>query len=389
MPWKETEAVKERMRFVVRLGEGERMAALCREFEISPKTGYKIYGRWCREGMAGLGDRSRAPHSHPAQVGALMAALVVGWRELHPTWGPKKLRAHLQRYCEGVPAASTIGALLRRQGLNVPRQGRHHVPPHSQPLAHAQGPNTVWCADFKGWFRTRNGQICYPLTVTDGYSRFLIRCQALVHPSYQETWPVLEAAFREYGLPAALRTDNGTPFAGQGLGGLCRLAIRLLKLGVLPERIARGRPEQNGRHERMHRTLKAEATQPPQANLRLQQLEFQRFQQEFNFQRPHEALHQQVPADHYHPSPRPYPQQEPQLEYGPEFVVRQVRHSGEIRWAAGRIYLTQALAGEPVGLLQVDDHHWSIYFGRLELAQLDSRRMKLVRPRLKRRHLLA
>jgi transposase InsO family protein len=377
MPWKDTCAMDERTQFIGDWLRGEEgIAALCRAYGISRKTGYKWIARYQAAGAAGLLERSRAPRRHPQAVGSAVEALLLAARAAHPTWGPRKLLAWLapRRPDVALPAASTVGEVLRRAGLVVPRRRRARTPPWTAPLAHAAGPNAVWCADFKGQFRVGEGTLCYPLTISDACSRFLVRCQALPAIEGARVRPLFDAAFREYGLPAAIRTDNGPPFASTALGGLTPLSVWWVKLGILPERIAPGHPEQNGRHERLHRTLKRETALPPHgpaATLRAQQRAFDRFRAEYNHERPHEALAQRPPASAYTPSARPYPSRLPPLEYPDADAVRWVRHNGQLRWQGRLLYLSEALAGEPVGLTALDERHWQIAFGPLCLGVLD------------------
>lgn len=360
-------------------------AQLCREFDYSRKAGYALLARYREGGLESLADRSRRPHQHPtalteAQIGELAAL-----RGEHPTWGPKKLRGYLLLHDRWSPACSTIGAVLQREGLSTPRRRVRRTPPYTAPFAACSGPNALWCIDYKGWFRTQDGQRVEPLTITDAHSRFLLRCQALRDTSHEAAYPVVLAAFREYGLPAVIRSDNGSPFASTALGGLSRLTVWWIRLGIVHERIDPGRPYQNGRHERMHGTLKIEGTQPPQANRRAQQQLFHRFRQQFNEVRPHEALGQRPPASQYTPSPRPYPLCLPELEYPAGVIIRRVRSNGEIKWKGQRLYLSETLVGESVGLEQVDHHRWRLWFGPVELALLDHHTGKLIIPKAKTR----
>jgi putative transposase len=392
MPWKEIPVSQQRLRFIARCLEsdatGERnMSALCREFGISRKTGYALLARYHSGGGAALQDRSRAPQQHPNAVAAELEAAIVQARACHPTWGPAKLRRWLERQHPATawPAVSTIGALLQRHGLTVPRRRVHRTLPYTQPLAHCDGPNRVWCADFKGWFKTADGRPCHPFTLSDGYSRYLLRVQALMHPTHEQVQPLFMAAFREYGLPQAIRTDNGPPFGSRGLGGWSRLSVWWLKLGIVHERIEPGQPQQNGRHERMHRTLKAEATQPPQANQRAQQRTFAHFVREFNDERPHQALGQVTPASVYVISARAYPRRLPAVDatsYGADMAVRRVRSSGEIKWQGQRLYLSDSLVGEWIGLEEVGEGQWAVHFGPQELAVRDERRQLWLPPRV-------
>lgn len=371
MPWNRTSPEKERMAFVAQYQCGDStMTTLCRAFGVSRKTGYLWVHRVEAEGLAGCQERSRAPKRHPHAVAQEVRGTVVATRVAHPTWGPRKLVAHLEATMpEHVwPAPSTLGMLLAREGLVQPRRRRRHTPPYGQPFQACHGPNAVWCADFKGWFRTGDGVRCDPLTITDAYSRVLLRCAALRRPTLAEARPVFEAAFQEYGLPLALRTDNGPPFAAASVAGLSALSLWWLKLGILPERIEPGKPAQNGRHERMHRTLKAETATPPAANRQAQQAAFDRFRAEYNAVRPHEALGQRPPLSRYVPSPRPYTKVLEEFTYPSADLVRRVRSSGDIKWHQHSIFLSEVLEGEPVGLYERADGLWEVRLGPLALG---------------------
>ena len=287
--------------------------------------------------------------------------------------GPKKLVAWLRSGEPDVawPASSTASGILDRAGLVKRRKRRHRSSPWDEPFAHARQPNDVWSIDFKGWFRTGDGTRIDPLTTQDAASRYLLVCEGLERPAGPEARRALERAFREYGLPRVIRTDNGPPFASAGLGSLSPLAIWWVKLGILPERIEPGRPEQNGRLERLHRTLKAETASPPMANRKRQRRAFDRFRQSYNFERPHEALGQRPPALLYSPSFRPYPYRVRHPEYGTGVTVRRVRGNGAIKWKGNRIYVSEALRGEPIGLVQQEEHIWTIQFGSLLIGVLD------------------
>lgn len=269
------------------------------------------------------------------------------------------------------PVSSTIGEILKRHGLVVPRRRSRRTVPCNEPFVGYDSPNDVWCADFKGWFRTGDGSRCDPFTLTDGHSRFILRCQAVTKPDYTYVKPLFDAAFQEYGLPRAIRTDNGPPFVTTTLGGLSRLSIEWIKLGIIPERIEPGKPAQNGRHERMHRTLKEETAKPPKSNLRAQQRAFDLFLKEFNYERPHEALNQLTPADIYSASPIQLPLRLPEIVYPDYYVLRKVHSQGDLRWRNKQIHLSKTLAGETVGLEQISDRVWNIYFATLKLATLD------------------
>ncbi len=381
MPWKETRVMDERMQFVVMYLEHEwDMASLCRHFGVSRKTGYKWISRYIEAGPVGLIDQSRAPLSHRFGVSEESVAGIIAARQDHPTWGPRKLRAWLTRHYPDVvwPAGSTIGEILRRHGLTIPRRRSRKGTPYTEPLQHCDHPNAVWSADFKGWFVTGDGRRCDPLTITDNYSRYLLRCQAVKATGHELVQPIFEAAFREYGLPNAIRTDNGPPFATTTVGSLSRLSIWWLKLGIVPERIAPGKPAQNGRHERMHRTLKQETASPPKQTWGQQQLAFDRFRQEYNHDRPHESIDDDIPANRYHASSKNYPLVVPAMTYPDDMVVRWVHAQGDLRWNNHQIYLSETLAGEPVGLRQTDNDRWDLYFATIKLAVLDTQNRRLI-----------
>lgn len=377
MSWKKTCAIEERFQFIEDWKQKEwNFTELCDRYEVSRKTGYKWLERYQAEGLDGLQEQSRAPLWHPNQVVAEVAEALVGARDMHPSWGPVKLKAFLEREAPEVvwPAASTIGVILAERGLVIPRK-RHRrgagVP--ASEIVEAPGPNAVWSVDFKGWFRCGCGVRCDPLTISDAFSRFVLRCQALMGEKTALVHPVFQAAFQEYGLPERMRSDNGPPFAAPGLAGLSELAVWWIKLGIHPERIRPGRPSENGRHERMHRVLKQETAQPPAEDLRAQQRGFDRFRQEYNYQRPHAALGLKVPADFYRPSPRPYPSRLAEITYPDSYEVRWVGPCGTMRWANEKIFVSKVLAGEPVGLEAVGEGRWRLWFSFYELGELGER----------------
>lgn len=362
------------MRFVIE-AELERVpfATLCRGFGVSRRIGYKWLERYRQLGVEGLRDQSHAPRSHPNLVEEATAERIIALRQEHPTWGPRKLRAWLSEREPRwqLPAASTVGELLKRRGLVVrrERQRRPDRTPHTTPLAHAAASNDVWCIDYKGDFSVGDGTRCYPLTVTDAYSRYLLRCQGERAVGGNETWRALESAFREYGLPSRIRSDNGPPFASNSVCGLTTLSVWWIRLGILPERIKPGRPDQNGRHERMHRTLGEETLCPPQPNLRRQQRAFDDFRRVYNEERPHEALGQKPPSRFYTTSPRPFPRRLPEIDYAPHIDVRRVHSKGYVRWRnSADLYLSEALIGEHVGFEPIDFGIWRVVFGPLVLA---------------------
>lgn len=369
--------MEERFRFVQEYkGEEWSFAELCRRYGVSRKTGYKWLERYLADGLEGLEDQSRAPDRHPNEVLKEVAEEVLEMRRQHPHWGPAKLRARLQREAPEVvwPAASTIGEMLKRAGLTVPRKHSRKATPSQSPLQHAAGANQVWCADFKGWFRCGDGSRCDPLTISDGYSRYLLRCQAVEGIKERSVRGVMEAAFREFGLPGAIRTDNGEPFASVGLGGLSRLSVWWIKLGIRPERIPPGKPQHNGRHERMHRSLKQATARPPAPHLRGQQEAFDRFREEYNRERPHMALGMKTPAEFYVVSSRSYPSRLAEPKYADDWEVRRVRECGRMRWWSESIFVGKALVGESVGLEPIGDGLWRVWFFAYPLGIMDERK---------------
>jgi len=372
--------MEEKLRFVFEYERGEHsMTELCQRYSIARETGYVWLRRYRAAGVAGLVEHNRAPQRRPQQTPEEIEQVVLELRQAHMRWGPRKLKRILERDEPGRswPATSTIGALLKREGLVVARKKRWRTAPYTDPLAHADGANRVWCADFKGWFRTADRARIDPLTLSDAHSRYLLRCQAVEKTDTARVQAIFEAAFREYGMPEAIRTDNGPPFASRALAGLSRLAVWWIKLGIVPERIAAGHPEQNGRHERMHRTLKEEAAQPPAANRRQQQQALDRFRQEYNEVRPHEALGMRTPASVYQPSTRKFPARVPEPEYPASLLVRSVHPHGHFRWKKDDVFLSEVLWGERVGLLAEDDRWFTVYFAHLPLARFDSRKLRV------------
>ncbi len=373
MPWKETCAMKERLQMVSLYQTRDyTVAELAERFKISRKTAYKWLARFDEAGHAGLAERSRAPHWHPNATPMPIVRAVLQAKAAHPTWGPAKLLPPPQATAtirDAWPASSTRGSILARYGLVTPRRRRRRVAPWTQPFQHADHPNAVWCADFKGWIRTQDGTRCDPLTISDACSRMLLGCQIVAKPDYAHVRPVFERIFQEYGLPLAIRTDNGPPFASVGAGGLSPLAAWWVKLGILPERIQPGHPEQNGRHERMHRTLKQATMRPPAATPAAQQQRCDAFRLDYNTVRPHQALGQVPPATLYVPSPRPYPKGVDGPQYPPMTEVRRVRSNGQIKWHGELVFVSQALVGELVGITEHQDA-WLVSFGPIPLGLL-------------------
>jgi transposase InsO family protein len=353
---------------------------LAEAFGVSRKTAHKVLRRYAQDGPAGLLDRSHASHSHPNVTPAEVVAAVIREKQAHPTWGPLKLlpaAADAPAVVDAWPAPSTRGAIIARAGLTQRRRRRRRVPATSQPFRACDRPNAVWCADFKGWFRTQDGQRCDPLTISDAYSRMLLCCQGLAKPDYRHTQPAFERVFREYGLPDVIRTDNGPPFASVGAGGLSRLAVWWVKLGIEQERIQPGHPEQNGRHERMHLTLKQDCCRPPAASAAAQELRFDSFRHIFNHQRPHQALGLQPPSAFYEPSPRPYPIRLQDPSYPAAAVIRRVRSNGEIKWKGKLVFLSEALIGEAVGITETPIGY-QVHFGPISLGRLDLGRERII-----------
>jgi transposase InsO family protein len=361
------------------LRQSQSITELCIHYGISRKTAYKWINRYQQNSVTGLEDRSRRPKSCPHQTEPDIVEALLEVRRLHPTWGAKKLLKMLSRRdpdCNW-PARSTVCDLLTRHGLVKKPRKRRHLSHPGKPSTIITAPNQVWCADFKGQFKTRDGLYCYPLTITDGFSRYLIGCQGLLTTECARAKPVFEKAFRDFGMPERIRTDNGVPFATVSLARLSALSAWWIRLGILPELIEPGKPQQNGRHERMHRTLKAETTRPPAGNLRAQQRKFNAFRQEYNQVRPHEAIKLETPASLYEPSPRPYPEKLPALEYPAHFETRYVSHNGGIRWNSDWVNVSITCAGEYVGLEEIDNGIWNVYFGPVKLGRLIEEQMRI------------
>jgi putative transposase len=378
--------VDKRMRLMMAIEERvESFAAICRRFGVSRKTGYKWLGRFEEAGVDGLKDRSRAPLLHRQAMTDETAEHCLEVRRAHPTWGPVKVRVWLARRAPRTkwPVASVIGDLFDREGLTVKRRLRRRSPPSSAPFAACTAANDVWCTDFKGWFLTGDGTHCEPLTLSDAHSRYLLRCQAVGRTDDEHVWPVLDAAFREFGLPRALRSDNGPPFASRGVGGLSKLSVKVIKAGVVPERIAPGKPQQNGRLERLHLTLLQDTANPPARSLRQQLDRFKDFQRLYNEERPHAALGNATPAEHYAASPRRFDGVLREPEYSSNHDVRRVRYNGEIKWRGDTIYISQALIGEPIGLLEDENGDCTVVYGPILLGIIAHGSDRLRKPKHK------
>jgi transposase InsO family protein len=373
MPWKESSVMDERLRFVARLLEGEAMAEVCREFGISRKTGYKLYQRYKDSGSEALSDRSRRPYRYANQLPPQVEAQIVGLKREKPHWGARKIRELLVRRLASeikVPARSTIHTVLDRHGL-VKRMGKKRTKAEGTGLSAGANPNDLWCADFKGEFALGNKRYCYPLTVTDHASRYLLLCEAMESTREATAFEAFEHLFQDRGLPLAIRSDNGVPFASpNGLFNLSKLSVWWLRLGIAIERIKPGHPQQNGRHERMHRTLKQETTRPPGLNVLQQQARFDTFCQEFNQERPHEAIAMKVPAELYQPSPRAY-RGLSELDYPFHDKSLIVTACGRICMHRKKINISTVLAGQTLGIKEVDDGIWLISFMRYDLGYID------------------
>lgn len=385
MPWKENSTMDLRAHLIRDFETGYSATELAGIYQVSRRTVYKWIDRHAAEGVAGLADRSRAPRHRPQQLDPEMVARLIEARQRWK-WGPRKLLAKLtaEEPHTGWPAASTIADVLKRAGLTQRRRPRRHTPPGARPFGDVAAVNQTWCADFKGWFRTRDGTRCDPLTITDAHSRYLLCCQIVPKTDTLHVRALFEAAFRNYGLPEAIRTDNGPPFASTAPGGLSRLSLTWIRLGIRVERTKPASPQENGRHERMHLTLKQDTLNPPEANPRRQQEAFDRFQLVYNEERPHEALANQTPASVYTCSPRPMPRRLPELEYPEGYFVRQVMQGGEISWEGRCAFISEVLRHEPVGLKPHTDRYYEVFYGPVALGWLDSWKCRFQRQLNKR-----
>jgi putative transposase len=380
MGWQETCVMDERLRFVaICLEDEETMTALCERFGISRKTGYKWLGRYRRLGPEGLVDLPRAPLAHGRATPAALVERIVARKQAHPLWGPKKLVAKLVREDPTTvwPSVSTAGAILKRHGLVERRRSRWRAAGNG-PWPEPQAANEVWTGDHKGWFRTRDGQRCTPLTVMDTISRYALALEACSSTGEDEAWPVFERLFGEYGLPDRMRSDNGPPFASAGVTGLTPLAVRFIKLGIGLERIDPGKPQQNGRHERFHLTMLPLA-KAPAADRAAQARAFEAFRHDYNEARPHEALDMKTPAEHYRPSMRRMPAKPPEPDYPAEAAVRRVRPNGAVKWQGAEIYVSATLAGESVAVEETESGEWTMRLYAHRLGFIDQTHGKLVR----------
>lgn len=388
MPWKETCPMFQRQEFIEELLRDRLpVAALCRAFCVSRKTAYKWIARFRGGGMPAMADRSRARLTQDHAVADHTRGRIIAFRREHPTWGPKKIRWGLEREHPGErwPALSTIDSILHKAGLVTPRSRASRADHPRSPCLDARSPNSVWTIDFKGHFLVGDGSTCWPLTVVDAHSRYVLEVRALARPTGVAVDAAVNRLFRTHGLPDAIRSDNGEPFAGVGLGGLTHVSVGWMRQGIALQRIDPGKPQQNGRHERMHRDLKRETAIPPAASLGAQQQRFNRWRHVFVEQRPHEALDGRRPAELYTPSDRPFRERPDEPDYPRHWLVRSVGTSGTIKWHGEHLYLSEALRGQRIALQEVDHGLWSVHFHRTELALLDDhntlRRISSIRPK--------
>jgi transposase InsO family protein len=381
MPWRIEGTMDLKIQMIADWRSGNlNVTELSAKYRISRPTVYKWVERYEEQGIEGLKDQKRIPINSPNQITTEMVELIVQEKLKNRHRGPKKVWHQLKRQYPDIelPAPSTIGEWLKKRGLVEKRKKRLRVPPYTRPFEKCERANSVWSIDYKGQFYTQDSLVCYPLTISDNYSRYLLECQGLPGPRYLETKAVLEKVFKAYGLPDAIRSDNGVPFAGKSIGGLSNLSMWFVQLGIIPERIDKGCPEQNGRHERMHRTLKAETACPASRNMKEQQERFNIFRVDYNNYRPHESLGQDVPSNFYKRSNRPYVEKPVMPDYDFDYSVRHLCHSGEFKFKGNTYYLAQLLAGQPIGLKEIADGQWQIFYSFLPLGILDLRKSKII-----------
>ena len=382
MPWKIISPMDQKIQLIADWQKQIfSLTDLSQKYGISRPTVYKLTERYEQSGIEGLKEQSRAPKTCPHKTPEKIINLVIQEKLKNRKRGPRKIRAQLKRQHPEIelPAISTISYWLKKEGLVEERKKRLRVPPYTQPFCDCDEPNDVWSIDYKGQFYMKNNRVCYPLTVSDNFSRYILGCKALAGPRYIPTKEYLESIFREYGLPSAIRSDNGTPFAGKCIGGLSRLSIWFIQLGIIPERIKKGCPQENGRHERMHRTLKNDTLDSAAENLKEQQKAFDIFRHDFNHYRPHESLNDQTPSDYHKKSNQPYLERPHLPAYGLDYTVRQVCPSGEIKFKSQVFFITQLLAGQPLGLKEIADGLWQIQYSFYVLGSVDLRKNKIIR----------
>lgn len=374
MPWKEVSSMDERSRFVKEALKGEvAFSNLCKAYEISRKTGYKWLSRYEESGKQGLSDLSRAPKNSPQKVTDEVRKLLIKSRNEHPYWGPIKIISWLKQKDSKLvlPASSTVGEIFKSEGLIEEHKVPLRNPKGKAPEVNAASPNSIWSTDFKGEMRMQNRKLCYPLTVADQKSRFILCCQGYESINYQSVKRAFEKLFLEHGLPEVILSDNGVPFSSSS--GLSKLSVWWIKLGIRPVRIQPGKPQQNGKHERMHRTLKQETARPPGRNMQEQQRKFDHFTREYNYERPHEALDNKTPAKLYKPSKRLMPKKLLEMSYPGHYELRKVGENGEIKWFSEKTFISKALGNETVGLEEIDDGLYTVHFGPLQLGYINQR----------------
>lgn len=381
MPWKESRPMDERGQFVFFVYEGElSITELCEHFGVSRKTGYKWLKRYEKEGLEGLTDRARVPHRMPNRTKEDVVDFTISMRRRHPSWGARKLMqlGRKKRPQLKFPSETTVNNILKREGLTRKRSRRYKPSHPGRPFTTPREPNDIWTTDFKGEFRLGNGYYGYPLTVCDEYSRQILTCKGLYSTGYEGAFEEYRRVFKEYGLPRAIKSDNGMPFATIGLARLSKLSVWWIKLGINPILIEPSSPYQNGKHERMHRTLKEECTIPPWPNMSIQQRRFNAWRKEYNEDRPHEALGGQYPAEVYRPSPRSMPSQVPKVEYPAHYEVRRVSATNAFRWHHRYVNASGSLVGEYVGLEEVLDGIWAVYFSWKRIGFMDERKKRIL-----------
>jgi putative transposase len=375
MPWRVTSMIEERLKFVLEALNPQfkfTFIDLCKQYNISPRTGYKWVNRFLKEGEKGLEDSSRAPLTNPTKISKKVEDCIIYIRNLYPKWGPKKIRIEFLNNFKDlkVPSEGSIGNIISKNGLANCRFYRRHVAKTS-PLAECLEPNDIWMYDFKGWFLTASGEKCEPLTITDGFSRYLFECRHMMRKRGCDVWSILERLFYEYGLPRKMRSDNGPPFASLAVGRLSALSIKLIKIGVIPEWINPGCPHENGRHERFHLTLKKETATPPALNLGLQQEKFNQFKIYYNNKRYHEALGQKIPASVYKPSTRVWDGKYKSPEYSNDYEIRKITNSGHAVWKGSAFFVSELLRGEYIGIKEIEFNLMGVYYGPILLGKFD------------------
>ena len=373
MAWKEVSMEEQRLEFIEEvLRGGKPFDKICAEYGISRKTGYKWYDRFLEKGKDGLKDLSRAPHCHPNEIDKSATAAILLIKNQFPYWGPRKVHRRLTTHHPEIkpPSKTSVENILKKNNLTIQRKNKRKVPP-TAPLSHCQGNNDVWCYDFKGWFLTGNGEKCEPLTITDAHSRYLLKCVSMKSKTSLSVWTIFDSAFKQYGLPLKVRSDNGPPFATTGVGRLSKLSILFIKAGVTPEWITPGCPQENGRHERFHLTLKKETASPPAQTLKAQEKLFQDFRDYYNNDRPHDALELNVPANIYTPSHRYFDGKLRSPEYPSHYEKRKVAKSGNIKWLGKEYFIGETLYGEYVGIVEENNGIFNIYYGSILLGVID------------------